>query len=182
MSLFSYINANSSQTSSSSGSLSPLYTTTLQQLASSQQQAATTAASAGASSGNGVTISAAATVAAATSADAKKDAATLTSEIRDALDQQYRAASAAGKASGKADLTTMSPRALSIIVLNGAGTFSQSEVMEAKAEMRGRDRAALLEAIATDFSATSLDAYQMQRVESFAGMSDEERAVRWTKL
>jgi hypothetical protein len=174
MSLFDYMNfGNSSSTGNSASSLSSTYQTALQQLTATQ---ASTTATTTSSSSTGVTISASATIAAAIKADATKDAATLTSDIRSALDAQYKA-----NGKGTADLSAMSPRAVSTIILNSSGKFSATEVLAAKAEMRARDRSGFLNATANDFSVSSLQAYQTARLQSYAAMSVEERTVRGAK-
>jgi hypothetical protein len=127
-------------------------------------------------SASGVSISVNATIAAATKADAKKTATELSADTRAALDAHYKQ-----KGKGKIDLAEMSPRAVASIVLNEGGTYSQAEVLTAKAEMRARDRAALLDVTANDFSLSSLEAYQSARLTSYGTMSLEERTVRGAK-
>jgi len=174
MSLFSYMNLTGSPSSTSSGGLGSLYGSALEQLtATVGSSAAAKAGTSNSESPSGVTISVAATIAAAAKADKDKDGATLAADIRKDLDAQY-------KASGKTtpDLSAQSPRALATIILNESGSFSKSEVLHAKAELRSRDRATFLAATANDFSLTSLEAYQTAKLTSRSSMSVEERTVR----
>lgn len=176
MSLFSYLNASSSSTSSSfATSSSSVYASALEQLTSAK---ASLDASSGKSSSSktGVIISASASIAAATKADAKKEPAALVTDIRTALDSQYKT-----KGKAKVDLSDMSPRAVATIALNSTGAFSKAEVLTARAEMRTRDRAAFFEITANDFSASSLETYQNSRVTGYSAMSAEERAYRGAK-
>jgi hypothetical protein len=140
-------------------------------------QASIASSTASTKTSSGVTISVDATIAAATKADAKKEPADLIADIRETLDAQY---DKKGKGA-KADLSAMSPRAVATIALNSDGSFSKAEVLAAKAEMRTRDRATFLSATASDFSLTSLQAYQNARLTSYGTMSAEERAVRGNK-
>ncbi len=176
MSLISYLNFDSSSSSSSTNSLGSAYTTALAQLQAAQAKLASTATSSGTKSSSAVTISASATIAAATKEDAKKESADLIADIRTELDAQY---TKNGK--GKADLSAMSPRAVASIALNSTGAFSKAEQLTAKAEMRTRDRAAFFDATANDFSLTSLQAYQSARLVGYGSMSAEERALRGSK-
>ncbi|HEX7819404.1 MAG TPA: hypothetical protein VF463_02155 [Sphingobium sp.] len=176
MSLISYLNfGTGNSTGTSTGSLGSAYTTALQQLTATQARMASASASS-TTSGSGVIISANATIAAATKADAKKDAATLATDIRTALDAQYKA-----NGKGKMDLSAMSPRAVATIALNSDGSFSKAEVLTAKAEMRTRDRAAFFQVTANDFSVSSLEAYQSARMVGYGAMSVEERTLRASK-
>lgn len=171
MSLFSYMNVGTSQTSNNFSS-SSVYNTALEQLISAKNGlTGNTTASGNASSG--VTISVAASIASAAKDDAKKDAATLAKDIRKTLDTQY------GKDNtGKADFTEMSPRALSTIMLNESGSFSKAEMIAAKQEMRSRDRDAFLTATANDLSVDTLKTYQTALMTGRSTMSIEERTVR----
>lgn len=120
-------------------------------------------------SGQTVTITSAAKIAAAAAADAKKDAATVATDTRAALDAQT---------GSSPDLSQMSPRALATIVLNDSSKFSATEVYAAKVEMKQRDRAAFLTATAGGLSVASLSDYSTSLATSRASMSAEERQVR----
>lgn len=171
MSLFSYMNLTGS-TSAATSSLGALYGSALEQLTATAGSSAAVQAGSGGSA-SGVTISSAAAIAAAAKADRDKDGATLAADLRKALDDQY---AASGRATP--DLSEQSPRALATIILNESGSFSRSEVLHAKAELRARDRATFLAATASDFSLSSLEAYQTARLTSRSAMSVEERTVR----
>ncbi|CAN5371995.1 hypothetical protein BH10PSE13_BH10PSE13_08650 [soil metagenome] len=173
MSLFSYMNLTGSTSSSTSSGLGSLYGSALEQLTATVSSSAAAKAGSSSTSSSGVTISAEATIAAAAKADKDKDGATLTADIRKDLDAQY---AKSGKTTP--DLSAQSPRALATIILNESGSFSKSEVLHAKAELRSRDRATFLAATANDFSLSSLEAYQTAKLTSRSAMSVEERTVR----
>lgn len=170
MSLFSYMNTTSSSSSSSLGSL---YSSALDKLTATVNSSISTATAKKTTTSSSVSISSDATIAAATKADKAKDAETLAKDIRTALDAQY---TKSGKKT--ADLSEQSPRALATIILNKSGSFSSSEVLSARQELRSRDRNTFLQATANDFSLSSLEAYQTARLTAYSAMSAEERQVR----
>jgi hypothetical protein len=130
-----------------------------------------------ATTASGVTISASAKVTAATKADADTSADDLTTQIRSELDAQYK------KTGTKtADLSEMSPRALSTVILNKSGTFSDTEVYAAKQAMKQRDRQAFLQVTSGGFNLSSIQSYIQQMATAKSNMSDEELAVRNAKL
>ena len=120
-------------------------------------------------SGNGVSISTDAKLAAADATDNAKDFGALTTEVRTELD------------SGKADMTTMSGRALSAIILNQSKNFSSSEIAAAKHELNGRSREDFTLLAGGGNVMGGLSAYNTQLVSQYDSMSDEERQARgWT--
>lgn len=122
---------------------------------------------------SGVTISQDATVAAAAKDDKDKGADALATELRKTLDAQY-----AKSGKKEADLSELSPRALSTIILNQSGGFSAAEVYAAKKEMKTRDRDALLQVTSNGFNLASIQSYQQQMAAAKKSMSAEEQAVR----
>lgn len=128
----------------------------------------------GASAGT-ATLSLAAVQAAAEKDDAALDAGKLTTRLRGDLDTQY---AAAGN-DRSPDFSDVSRRALATVALNTSGSFSTLEAHAARTELRERDRASLLDAIASSgLSAASLAAWQSVRNERLAGMSAEEATLR----
>ena len=122
-----------------------------------------------------VKLSRAAVQAAAEKDDAGLDAAKLTTRLRADLDAQY---AAAGN-DRSPDFGSVSRRALATVALNTSGSFSTLEAYTARTELRERDRASLLDAIASSgLSAASLAAWQSARNERLAGMSAEEATLR----
>jgi hypothetical protein len=171
MSLFDYLNSTDPSNASTSSAAS-----LLQQIAAQRGitvPAATlnalgedTAATTG--NASSVQISLSAQRAGAESDDAKKDAATVASNARAALDKN--GASATGAMSG---------RALAIVALNQDGTFSRTEVDAAKTELRERDRQSVLAFFNSgDVTASSLKAYGQQLLAARQSMSAEEQALR----
>ncbi|SDD11143.1 hypothetical protein SAMN05444678_10946 [Sphingomonas sp. YR710] len=137
-------------------------------------QAATT------TSANGVSISPAAKIAAAEQADNKKDFTALSNEVRSTLDAQYAAAKAA-KTTSKPDLSQMSGRALSAIILNKTASFSSSEIAAAKQELGNRTRADFASATSGGASLSALTVYNQQIVSQYDSITQEERDARgWT--
>lgn len=121
-------------------------------------------------SASGVTISIGAKVAAATALDNAKDFSVLTEDVRKSLDSK------------SADLTEMSGRALSAIILNRGGGFSAREVAGAKAELNGRTRADFTSALSEGVAVDALGAYNEKLVAAYDAMSAEEREARgWTE-
>lgn len=168
MSLFSYLNTDSSEA---------LSMTVQKALAATRTKASATAADTGstASSGSSVLITLQARRAAAEKEDAGKTASALASELRATFDAAY---AAAGE-QHSADLTALSGRALAVIALNESGQFSRAEIAAAKTELRGRDRQAVLTQISENgLTASSLGAYLQQATDARTTMSAEERSLR----
>ena len=174
MSLFSYLNADPSGTSSANSQIAQV----LQQAkARATGSKATTTASSGISGAKPaqVQVTLEARRLAAAKADAGKSAVTLAGEMRKWLDASY---AAAGR-KNSADLTVLSGRALAVIALNSSGHFSRAEIAAAKTELRERDRAALVDQInGSALTASSLATYSQSLNAARALMSPEEQALR----
>lgn len=183
MSLFDYLNSDSSSATSSVSSISTQISALLQQAQAQQGivvPAATktadesTATSASSSSQSSVVITTDAQRANATATDAKADAETLAAQIRATLDGQY-----AGRTNKTANMTAFSARALALVALNDDGKFSRAEVAAAKMELRERDRASALTFLNSgDLTASSLKAYSQQLLAARNAMSKEEQTLR----
>lgn len=169
MSLFDYLNNDSTSSTSSAASL-------LQQVAA--QRGITVPAStlnalgadtgATTSSSSSVQISIGAQRASAETDDAKKDASKVASEAHASL-----------KKDGVGAAGAMSGRALAIVALNDDGSFSREEVHAAKAELRERDRQSVLTFFNSgELSASSLKTFGQQLLAARQSMSAEEQALR----
>ncbi|OJY63546.1 MAG: hypothetical protein BGP16_01275 [Sphingobium sp. 66-54] len=168
MSLFSYLNTDSSES---------LLITVQKAQAATQTRAAPSApeSASTSSTASSVLITLQARRAAAEKDDAGKAAPALATELRTALDSAYAAAGERHSA----DLTALSGRALAVIALNESGQFSRAEIAAAKTELRGRDRQAVLTQISENgLTASSLAAYLQQATDARTAMSAEERALR----
>jgi len=126
-----------------------------------------------ATAASGVTISTSATIAAAAKADKDATADDLTTQTRSTLDAQYKKSG-----TDTADLSEMSPRALSTMILNKSDSFSAKEVFAAKQEMKSRDRQAFMQVTSGGFNLGSIQSYLQQMASAKAGMSAEEQSVR----
>jgi hypothetical protein len=169
MSLFDYLNNDSSNSTSSTASL-------LQQIAaqrgislpSSTLNALGKETAATSDSSSSVQISIGAQRASAETDDAKKDRAKVTSDARASLDKDGVSATGA-----------MSGRALAIVGLNEDGTFSRAEVHAAKAQLRERDRQSVLTFFNSgELSASSLKTFGQQLLAARQSLSAEEQALR----
>lgn len=169
MSLFDYLNNDSSKSSTSSAA------SLLQQVAAQRGitvPASTLNALGGDSpstaSASSVQISVGAQRASAETDDAKKDAAKVASEARAALDKN-----------GNGAMGAMSGRALAIVALDDDGKFSRAEVLAAKAELRERDRQSVLTFFNSgELTASSLKTFGQQLLAARQAMSSEEQALR----
>lgn len=170
MSLFDYLNNDSSKsTTSSAASL-------LQQVAAqrgitvpaSTLNALSGDTSSTTSNASSVQISVGAQRASAETGDAKKDASKVASEARAALDKN-----------GVSATGVMSGRALAIVALDENGNFSRAEVDAAKAELRERDRQSVLTFFNSgELTASSLKTFGQQLLAARQSMSSEEQALR----
>lgn len=184
MSLMDYINTSLSTTSTNttsssltSSSISQILGTSSSSDSSADDVLNALANGTSSTKASGVSISSSATIAAATKADKDTSADDLTTQIRSELDAQYK------KTGTKtADLSEMSPRALSTVILNKSGDFSATEVYEAKQAMKQRDRQAFLQVTSGGFNLSSIQSYVQQMATAKSSMSDEELAVRNAKL
>jgi hypothetical protein len=170
MSLFSLLNEDS-QPTSATGQSAQL----AQQIAALKAASGTTTSSAATATTDSVAsvlITLAARRAASEAGDADKTAEALAQDIRTELDSQ--------EADGHSlDLSGFSGRALSTIALNGDGSYSRAEVVQAKAELRERDRQSALALIgAGELTSESLLTYGKSLLAARASMSEEERALR----
>ncbi|HEV7636815.1 MAG TPA: hypothetical protein VGO54_15410 [Bradyrhizobium sp.] len=112
---------------------------------------------------------------------ATQDISTVAKNVRAALDAQAKAATAAGKSSQQADLSSVDNRSLAAISLNQASLFSPQESYAAKQALDSRNRASILAALKQ--SQTSGDPTQLSLgiLNTYSSMSAEERqAVNWT--
>jgi hypothetical protein len=173
MSILSLLGSDSSATSAATTQMSLL----LQQVAARTAAAgksSTGATTTGTGTGSAVTITLAARQAAAAQADKTKDAATLASTLRAALDADH-----ARTGSRRADLSALSGRALAIVALDETGQFSRSEVAGAKQELRARDRQSAIATLAAGpLTATTLASYSRDLLTARETMSAEERQLR----
>ncbi|RVT94414.1 hypothetical protein [Sphingomonas crocodyli] len=124
-----------------------------------------------ATSSNGVTISATAKAKAADVADNAKDFATVGKETRATLD-------AAKKAGKSVDLSELSGRALSAMILDKSDQFSAGEQAAAKKELNQRMRDDVMSTIGGSASLTSLANYNQLLISDYDSMSVEEREAR----
>jgi len=169
MSLFDYLGYESLG-ASAAASAQTQAALLLQQAQARQEEATGSASAKGSPSLSSVLITQDAQRAATAAADAKKDAAVLAGEIRDALD---------GKGERPTGMTAMSGRALAIVALNDDGRFSKLEVAAARAELRERDRAAAAAFLSSgEVTAASLKTFSQQLLAAREGMSAEERLLR----
>ena len=175
MSLFDYLNSDST-TSSTSSTASLLQQIAAQQGISvpSDVMDALNGDSTSTGSTSSVQISSSAQAASAEAADADKDPATLASELRTTLDQQYSTSGAKTP-----DMSSFSGRGLAIVALNNDGSFSPTEVYAAKTELRERDRQSAVTFLSSgDVTAASLKAYTDQLATARQSMSAEEQQLR----
>jgi hypothetical protein len=110
--------------------------------------------------------------------------------VRATLDDQARAAAAAGEElvfdSGRktgqlADLSGVDNRSLSAISLNQDGLFSGQESFAAKTELDSRSRASILAALKQSQSSGDPSQLSLGILNAYSAMSDEERtATNWS--
>ncbi|CAN5536736.1 hypothetical protein BH11PSE4_BH11PSE4_27630 [soil metagenome] len=121
---------------------------------------------------------------------AATDFSAVASAVRAALDDQAKAAAAAGKElvfdSGRktgqlADLSGVDNRSLSAISLNQDGLFSNQESYAAKTELNSRSRASILAALKQSQSSGDPSQLSLGILNAYSAMSSEERtATNWT--
>ena len=168
MSLFDYLNNDSSSTSSLSSQMQLLVQQAAAKVSATTTSTTETPASTPTSTSS-VYITLGAMRANAEAGDAKKDAAALAKELRATLDKGGKGAAMGG----------LSGRALSIMALDDSGTFSPTEAAAAKAELRERDRAAALAFLNSgELTASSLKTYGQNLLAARQSMSAEEQALR----
>ena len=119
-----------------------------------------------------------------------KSFSSVASAVRTALDDQAKAAAAAGKElvfdSGRktgqlADLSGVDNRSLSAISLNQDGLFSGQESFAAKQELSSRSRASILAALKQSQASGDPSQLSLGILNAYSAMSDEERtATNWT--
>jgi hypothetical protein len=112
---------------------------------------------------------------------ATEDISTVAKNVRATLDAQAKAATAAGKSSQQADLSSIDNRSLAAITLNQDSLFSTRESYAAKQALEARNRASIVAALKQ--SQTSGDPTQLSLgiLNTYSSMSAEERqAVNWT--
>lgn len=175
MSLWSYLNTDSSSsTATSSATLQLAQALQAAKLPEEKGGTSTVAATTGAATSS-VLITVEAKRAAATKEDAAKSVSALASELRASFDKQY---AAAGK-KNSADLTALSGRALAVVALNETNQFSKAEIAAAKLELRARDRQSTVSALASsDLTAASLKTYSRDLLTARSLMSNEEQRLR----
>ncbi len=178
MSLWSYISPNSSSSQSSSTYINPTVSAALAKVDGDDTTGA--ASSTDAVAGDDVAISADAQAAAAETADNAKDFTDLSNEVRSTLDAQYADEKAKGQ-SQSADLSGLSGRALSAIVLNQTGQFTPAEQRAAKTALDTQTRADFSSAMSGGMSMSTLTGFSQNLVAQYDAMSPEERQARgWT--
>jgi hypothetical protein len=175
MSLWSYLNTDSSSsTTTSSAKLQLAQALQAAKLPEEKGGTSTVATTTG-TVASSVSITVEAKRAAATKEDAAKSASALAAELRASFDQQY---AAAGK-KNSANLTALSGRALATIALNETSQFSKAEIAAAKLELRARDRQSTISALASsDLTAASLKTYSRDLLAARALLSGEEQRLR----
>jgi hypothetical protein len=174
MSLFSILNNSSTTSSTVSTTLQSILQQAGVDTATTSTGSTATEGSTASTSLSSILVSLQAKVAAAEKDDADTDATTLAKELRTKLDAQY-------KTSGTkdADMSDFSGRALAMVALNQNGGFSNTEVAQAKAEMRERDRQTLMSVInAGPLTSSSLATYGKSLLTARTTMSAEERSFR----
>ena len=170
MSLWSYLNADSS-----GSSVSAQVAQAMRTIAAARDKATGASGTTSGAATAPVSITIEAKRAAAAKEDAGKTAADLAEEVRASLDKQY---AAAGQ-KNSADLTTLSGRALATIALNETALFSPSEIAAAKQELRARDRQSMLSIISSGpLTAASLATYSQDMLAARDLMSAEEKQLR----
>lgn len=116
--------------------------------------------------------------------------ASLATNARATIDKRYAAATAAGKpptfnpaSNGNTfiDLSDMSSRTLSAIVLDKEGQFSSDEVNAAKSQLRTKSSAVLLAGLKSASQSTDPTAFSQNVISAFSSLSAEERqAAGWS--
>jgi hypothetical protein len=173
MSLLDYLNNDPSRSSSSS-SVSAQMTQLMQQATGKQTNTTSSTGGSLTASQSSVLITLEARQASASARDAAKEAGTLTTELRAAMDSRYTA-----QGNKLPSVGAYSNRALSLIALNDGKSFSSAEVSAAKAELRARERESALTFMKSgELTAASLKSYSQQLLAARESMSAEERALR----
>jgi hypothetical protein len=177
MSLWSLISNGSSQ--SASPYVNSTYSAALAKIEGGGTAAATDTAAG--TDDDSLSISTDAQAAAAEAADNQMDFTDLSNDVRSTLDAQYTVDKAAGKPETP-DLSGLSGRALSAIVLNQTGKFTPAERRTAKTALDQQTRDDFATATAGGMSMSSLASYSQSLVQQYDGMSTEERQARgWTQ-
>jgi hypothetical protein len=178
MSLFAILSGTNSSTQSTSPYVNSTVSAAFAQIEGETTGAATSATSS--TSGSGVSISADAQAAAAETSDNAMNFTDLSNQVRSTLDAQYATEKANGQ-SQSADLSGLSGRALSAIVLNQTGNFTPTEQRAAKTALDQQTRSDFTTAVSGGMSMSSLSSYSQSLVTQYDAMSPEERQARgWT--
>jgi hypothetical protein len=115
--------------------------------------------------------------------------ATLATNARSAIDKRYAEIHATGripsfKATGAGnyvDLSGLSSRTLSAIVLDGEGQFSSQEIAAAKAQLRTKSSAVLMAGLKSASQSSDPTAFSQNVISVFSSLSAEERqAAGWS--
>ncbi|SFV29899.1 hypothetical protein SAMN05216456_0865 [Devosia crocina] len=115
---------------------------------------------------------------------------TLAANARTALDQRYAAITANGRIpsfkpgaspANAVDLSGLSSRTLSAIVLNEGDQFSTQEIQAAKANLRTKSSAALMAGLKSASQSGDPTAFSQNVIAAFSSLSPEERlAAGWS--
>lgn len=116
--------------------------------------------------------------------------ATLATNARTALDKRYAEIHATGRipsfkqnsANGTyVDLSGLSSRSLSAIVLDEEGQFSSQEIAAAKSQLRTKSSAVLMAGLKSASQSTDPTAFSQNVISAFSSLSPEERqAAGWS--
>lgn len=116
--------------------------------------------------------------------------ATLATNARTAIDKRIAEIHATGRIPSfkttanegtRVDLSGLSSRTLSAIVLDKDGQFSSQEINAAKAELRGKSSAVLMAGLKSASQSTDPTAFSQNVISAFSSLSPEEReAAGWS--
>lgn len=114
--------------------------------------------------------------------------ATLATNARTALDKRYEEIYAAGRipsfkpeSPNYVDLSALSSRSLSAIVLDEEGQFTSQEVAAAKSQLRTKSSSVLMAGLKSASQSTDPTAFSQNVISAFSSLSPEERqAAGWS--
>jgi hypothetical protein len=114
--------------------------------------------------------------------------ATLATNARTALDKRYEEIHATGRipsfkptSPSYVDMSGLSSRSLSAIVLDEEGQFTSQEVAAAKSQLRTKSSAVLMAGLKSASQSTDPTAFSQNVISAFSSMSAEERqAAGWS--
>jgi hypothetical protein len=112
-----------------------------------------------------------------------RDISAVASDVRTVLDKQYAAAgqnAAASSGAGQIDFSKFDDRSLASVAINTGDQFSEHEVVQAAAEVRSRNGAAVASAYSSS-QGGGASVFGKSLITQYTAMSPEEReAAGWT--